>query len=178
MAEAESRDPLERILGASFSLGRMIGSGRDDPNAVPFEEYAIALGSQIAHVAESFYLPFLRAMLGITRLDRDASSALPHEIGAILNLSRQEWTGHYPGLLPLLDDRVRIVRNSEMHRSTLIDVRTQSVTFINMRKGGKRETLGPLNRRELGEIISSTLRFCLALQAGFRLARRQLSQRR
>ena len=87
---------------------------------------------------------------------------------------RDLWQKDQPELLELLIDRVRIVRNSEAHRRTQIDPRTQTVTFVNRRGNGKEEVLGPLNGMEFSRLFYEFWQLCLALHSTFQLLEGQL----
>lgn len=67
-----------------------------------------------------------------------------------------------------LSDMIRMVRNSESHRNTEIDVRAETITFVNRpRHPQPEQRLGPLGRDAFGCLVSEFLEHCLSMRKAF-----------
>ena len=138
------------------SVGALSTLGSGEQGSLPFETRAVALSNCLASVAESWYKPLLQFLLRLSRAVVSVDSAVPNELGAVMGQCRELWASSMRELLPLLDDRLRIIRNSEAHRHTRIDPRANTIAWVNARRDGTQEVLGPVGSDALGTLVQRT----------------------
>lgn len=146
----------------------------EEGKPIVFETHAGTLAASIQHSAERWYRPMLSSLLRITRLIRGDNAQDATELGAIMGTCRDLWSRNQPGLLDVLYDPARIIRNSEAHRHTEIDPRAETITFTNMPRNKPPEVLGPLDKAGFGGIVSTFMNLCLDVMSAFRVAERRI----
>jgi hypothetical protein len=98
---------------------------------VPFEVWANRFRQSLSDVLEGWYRPLVSAFYRLSRLPIDGT--MPADvsvIGKLFKEARDHWGASDP-LSLLVEPRLVIVRNSEAHNNTDLDVRSESFTFIN-----------------------------------------------
>jgi hypothetical protein len=166
-------DQMDLLFGTT-GMGRYVKAAGEQADTFSFEENTRMVASSLAHASETFYKPMLVSTLRITRIDQASQAVIPRELGAVINQARDYWRSRYPQLLDLLDDNARIIRNSEAHRHTKVDVRNETVSFTNVPKTGVPETI-VFDKEELAKYVSGFMNLCLGFHAGFREVQRRLS---
>jgi hypothetical protein len=167
-------DRLRRIFGGTPGLGRMIEAGNADPVSVSFEEHARTIASVVAGMAEQYYKPLLGCALAVCRLASSDLRPVPQTVGAIMSECQQLWEVAHPELLPLVRSDLRIIRNSEFHKHTVIDASAETILFVNVKPNGDRESIGPLDRAGLAEVVGPIIVLCRALDVAIESAARRL----
>jgi hypothetical protein len=169
----QNLDYMDLLFGAT-GMARYVKAAGEQANAISFEENTRMVAASLAHAAEAFYKPMLASTLRITRIDQESPTAVPGELGAVINQARDYWQSRYPRLLGLLDDNTRIIRNSEAHKHTKIDVRKETVSFTNLPRTGVPETI-VFDKDELARYVFGFMNLCLGFHAGYREVERRLS---
>lgn len=162
------------VFAANPQLSIVMNNQYSKNNTTP-EMMLRMTANSIKTVAELWYKPLLQKVLAITRLLTDKHVTEPNELGSIMSQCHNVWQSKYPELLCLLDDKIRIIRNSEAHHNTIIDASEETITFINQKKGNTTETLGPLTMIELAEIVEIG-NFCIDMNTAFRVAEGQIRE--
>lgn len=134
---------------------------------VPFETRATALANSFVSIAEKLYRPILISLLRVTHLIDGIQRQEPSDdsIGSVIHKCREAWKVKYTALLTLLEDRARILRNSQGHCATTIDVGNETITFVN-----KNATpFGPLAIEEFAKFYLDFVQFNFAVLDAIRL---------
>jgi hypothetical protein len=103
----------------------------------PFENWANRLRHSLHQLIERWYRPMLSTFY---RLDRiEPGGGLPVEIFEFGNLTTQarEFWGDDNPLSELVDEHITLLRNSEAHGHTEVDVKREVVTFRNRNRRGQ-----------------------------------------
>jgi len=137
---------------------------------VLFEEKMQAIRKFLYFMITHLYQEQLTFLLRMSSLYFEKPQKMPDELGKIINQCRNIWTNQRPEMLCLLNEDFRIVRNSEAHKNTVMDVRAETVTFINKRNG-EDEVLGSLTGFEVAELLQKLMATCFGMLSGIRLAR-------
>jgi hypothetical protein len=166
-------DQVNWLFGAT-GMGRYIIAIGEHPGNISFEENTRMVASSLAHSAETFYKPMLLSTLRVTRIDQGSQAGVPKELGSAIFQARDYWQSRYPKLLDLLVDNARLIRNSEAHGHTSIDIKNETISFTNVPSKGTPEKI-TFTKDELSQYVQSFLNLCLGFQAGFREAQRRLS---
>lgn len=120
---------------------------------IPFEQGARLVADALRCTAEGSYKDMLAVMAQLTYLMRgQATREVRSDLGALMAQCRDLWANG-SGPTSVLHDPIRIVRNSESHRHTVIDVRAMTITFRNYPRAKPCEVLGPLDRTAFAEMV-------------------------
>jgi hypothetical protein len=154
---------LGSLFGGAHGFGALL---RPDPSA-PFEARVSELFPLVSHLVERRYRPVLIALLRVTRLLEGSVVSEPETltVGVAIRKCRDAWSQSHPGLLPILDDRLRILRNSEAHRSTVIDVKNETITFVDLSV-----KVGPLSESDFRQFAGGSVLRNESLVAAMRIA--------
>jgi hypothetical protein len=165
---------VHSLLNAKISLEMAIRRARiieatKQPTDLGFERRVRTIAEVLRESAEEWYKPILQLCLLLShRLTHTTNSAVPNELGAVMWACKH--TSGFP--LTILDDRIRIIRNSVAHSQTEIDVAEPAVTFVNTRRSGERDSLGPLTWEHLKAFADYLLNHCWALTLVLRRQKR------
>lgn len=100
-----------------------------------FEVWARDFRLSLLNVVERWYKPLLVHFVTVTGWARTGRcDPMPSELGRVMTRARDAWQSD-PELLPIVDDHIRIFRNSEGHGHTEVDVTAEKLTFKNIDKG-------------------------------------------
>lgn len=135
-----------------------------------FEEKMQLIRRFMHSIITHLYQEQLAFLLRMSSLYLEKPQKIPHELGPIMNQCRNLWKSLRPEMLCLLNENFRVVRNSEAHKHTVMDVRAETVTFINKRDGAEK-VLGPLTGIEVAELLQRLTATCFGMLSGIRLAR-------
>lgn len=134
---------------------------------LPFEAVARQVSDALRRLAENWYRPMLAAMFRLTQARTGDNSPVQHELGNLMTQCRGVWRAR-GGPLAVLSDMIRVVRNSESHGNTEIDVRAETIAFINRPRPPQPEQRhGPLNRDGFGHLARQILEHCLSMWKAF-----------
>lgn len=152
-----------RALGIKDISSPAVASVLQDPEAVSFELSTRVTSDAIRRAAEGWYKPMLSCALRLWYLERgEENKSIQSDVGALLVQCRDVWSNN-GGPTGVVDDRVRIVRNSESHHQTEIEPRGETVLFINRPRNRPEERLGPWNREQFGAFAKSFYDNCLTM---------------
>jgi len=163
-------DAVTRIDGpAFFGSGNALKLLHLDREPL-FEEWVDAFVGQTHQFAEVFYRQGLHAVLSLTKLLLGQPiEQTPAELGGLMAECKRVFRGD-PVFDGLLLDEIRIIRNARAHSQIELDVQNKTVTFINRRRDGREERLGPWTREQFGECFSRFAQLCRDMLAAFRLS--------
>jgi hypothetical protein len=109
----------------------------------------------------------LAAMLRLTFARLGQTTPTNHELGGLMSQCRGIWRAR-GGPVAALSDTIRTVRNSESHRNSEIDVRAETITFVNRPRPPKpEERLGPFNRQAFGALVNEFFQHCVSMRQAF-----------
>jgi len=165
----EDFKPEDILLGGP-ALAHMLERGRSVEESVTFEEQIRGVAAALTDSAERWYLPLLQGALMVTRELDGRSSNVPATVGPAVAQASELWASRFPSLVPLISHEIRIVRNSEAHKNTKIDVRQETVRFVNERQNRSPEVV-EFTRETFGEFVGRYINLCLAIGAAFRGAK-------
>lgn len=143
---ASSPDAVHRHLSAALKFDmRVLRAGLIEAakteESVGFERRVRTLADMLSRCAEQWYRPILGAALSIAyEAGGKVRAKVPRELGALMAAIADSDT------VPpsILYDGIRIMRNATAHSGIMIDLASQTVTFVNHKRSGDTETLGPL----------------------------------
>jgi|GEM_PF-5751989 len=156
---------LARNLGPIIS--DLITEAEKFEQRARFEEWTKAISGHLYNLAESEYKQQLVAVLKISRLRLQRSTDIPNELGSVMGQCRDLWKNHFPQLLLLLLDEIRVIRNSEAHLHTQLDLSNLTVTYFNYPKKGKPEQLGPLDVKQLQDMVELFAKLYMLISDAF-----------
>lgn len=132
-----------------------------------FETIVREVADAMRRAAETLYRPMLTAMLRLTFARLGQTTPIKHELGGLMSQCRESWRAR-GGPVAALSDTIRAVRNSESHRNTEIDVRAETITFVNRPRHPKPvERLGPFNRQAFGDLVNEFFEHCVSMRKAF-----------
>lgn len=166
---AVGRSSVATLLAPVHAIqpARLIPSGTAPFVAgTSFEAHTANVVRMVVAYAEGLYKPLLRSALALTWAARGEQHPPPATtLGAVMGQCRDAWDASLRD--PLLDDRVRIVRNSEGHLGNEFDAAAMRVTFVNERKDGSQERL-EMSQPEFAEFVRSFMDRSTAMFAAAR----------
>jgi hypothetical protein len=142
------------ILGVYPGVGKILIN-----NDLYFEEKVGIIASQMSHIAEKYYKQMIFILLKITRLIMDNERNDQNGLGQIINNCKNFWEKEFPQFLPILNNEIKILRNSEAHSKTYIDVQNETITFINIKNNGEEEIFGPLSVNDFQLFVKEFMKF-------------------
>ena len=102
---------------------------------LPFEVWSTRFRRCFHQVAERWYRPMLSGFYRMSRLGLGLNRPEISDFGQLLCTARDHWRDS--PLAALTDDRLRVLRNSEAHGHTEIDLATGTMTFMNRSRSGE-----------------------------------------
>lgn len=157
------------FLAANQALVRGAAPGSHTLNS--FEAWAEAAVSALQHLTETWYKSLLRGALAVTYATDKKASQTPTELGRVMFACRAAWTPDHPELLNLLQDELRIIRNSASHRDYEIDPIGETITFHDLGRGKVDASFGPLTLADLGALPNRIQALCGGMQSACDLVR-------
>jgi hypothetical protein len=128
-------------------------------------KYAVSI---IYNWSEKNYTPLLRAVLNITKILINKNKCEDLEVGNVISQCNQFWKIHQPQLLPLVISNISIIRNSEAHKNTIVNIEEKSITFINIAKDKTVKKFGPVGIQEIEQIMKKMSDASLQIYQAFR----------
>jgi hypothetical protein len=90
------------------------------------------------------------------------------EVGNVLAQCKQFWEINQPQLVPLVLNNISIIRNSEAHKNTIVNIEEQSLTFINITKDKAIKKYGPVCIQEIEQLMNQMADISLQIYQAFR----------
>lgn len=103
---------------------------------ISFERWANRFRATVKEIVEGWYRPLVSAFYRLSRMPKDGQ--IPDdvaELGTLLGRARDHWSPASP-LQLLADPRITVVRNSEAHSNSTLDLATERFIFISRTASG------------------------------------------
>jgi len=166
-------DILQKTLLMDWRISRAaLLEATNLDESVGFERRTRILADVMRRAAEGWYKPFLTCALTMSYRSRSCTTAIvPDELEAAMAACHD--SNDVPKTILL--DTARIVRNATAHSGLEFQLSSSEVTFVNTRRNGQREVLGPLSWDGVKELADDLINLCWALTIVWQRQRRLLA---
>lgn len=137
-----------------------------------FETSSILKAEFLSNLAETYYKDHLVLIYTIMEKS-DKKNNPPTLLGDVMAKCKNSWSQNNPALLNIIKRDLLIIRNSQVHKNTMLNLEDNTITFINKRAKSDDEILGPLNFKALHDLENTLAKFLLALNPVVRLVFRR-----